>query len=103
MAWALVLHVQMGSATEWLHNMAIAGISINLMLIALNLLPIPPLDGSRVVSAWLPDPLAYQYNRLEPYGFLILIGLMLMNGLMPLIMPIFVFFKDVLFTIMRLG
>jgi len=101
--WALVLHLQMGSATEWLHNMAIAGMSINLMLIALNLLPIPPLDGSRVLTALLPNPLAYQYNRLESYGLFILIGLMLMGWLMPLIMPIFTFFKTLLFMMTGLG
>jgi len=101
--WALVLHLQMGSATEWLHNMAIAGMSINLMLIALNLLPIPPLDGSRVLTALLPNPLAYQYNRLESYGLFILIGLMLMGWLMPLIMPIFTFFKTLLFMMAGLG
>lgn len=100
--WALLLTVSIGSATEWLHSMAIAGISINLILIALNLLPIPPLDGSRVLTALLPNQLGWQYNRLEPYGLLILIALMVMGWLTPLIMPLFSLFKDLVLAIVGL-
>lgn len=100
--WALLLYVSIGSATEWLHSMAIAGISINLILIALNLLPIPPLDGSRVLTALLPNQLGWQYNRLEPYGLLILIGLMVMDWLTPLIMPLFNLFKGLVLGIVGL-
>lgn len=100
--WALLLTVSIGSATEWLHSMAIAGISINLILIALNLLPIPPLDGSRVLTALLPNQLGWQYNRLEPYGLLILIGLMVMGWLTPLIMPLFNLFKGLVLSIVGL-
>ncbi|HQR82498.1 MAG TPA: site-2 protease family protein [Thiotrichales bacterium] len=100
--WALLLYVSIGSATEWLHSMAIAGISINLILIALNLLPIPPLDGSRVLTALLPNQLGWQYNSLEPYGLLILIGLMVMGWLTPLIMPLFNLFKGLVLGIVGL-
>lgn len=100
--WALLLYVSIGSATEWLHSMAIAGISINLILIALNLLPIPPLDGSRVLTGLLPNQLGWQYNRLEPYGLLILIGLMVMGWLTPLIMPLFNLFKGLVLGIVGL-
>lgn len=100
--WALLLTVSIGSATEWLHSMAIAGISINLILIALNLLPIPPLDGNRVLTALLPNQLGWQYNRLEPYGLLILIGLMVMGWLTPLIMPLFNLFKGLVLGIVGL-
>jgi len=48
---------------------------INCLLAALNLLPLPPLDGSRVVSGLLPWRLAYHYNKLEPWGILILVGI----------------------------
>ena len=61
--------------------MGIAGISINLVLILINLIPIPPLDGSRIVSGLLPDRLAWQYNRLERFGFLILLILLLTGTL----------------------
>lgn len=53
-----------------------AGIFINIILMVLNLLPLPPLDGGRVVTGILPGPMAYKFSRIEPYGFFILIGLL---------------------------
>ncbi len=59
-----------------LFYMGQAGISINLVLMVLNLLPLPPLDGGRVAVGLLPGPLGWQLSRLEPYGFFILLGLL---------------------------
>jgi Zn-dependent protease len=59
--------------------MAAAGIFINAMLMVLNLLPLPPLDGGRVMSCLLPSRLSYKFDKLEPYGFIILIILMVTN------------------------
>lgn len=59
----------------------IAGISINLVLALINLIPIPPLDGSRIVTGILPNKLAYQYNRLERFGFVFLLALLWSGGL----------------------
>ncbi len=53
-----------------------AGIHINLVLALLNMLPIPPLDGSRVLSGMLPDYWAWRYNQLERYGMIILLLLL---------------------------
>lgn len=67
--------------SEPLIYMGLAGITVNGILMVLNLLPIPPLDGSRVVQALLPGSLARWYSQLEPYGLLILL-LLLATGLL---------------------
>jgi Zn-dependent protease len=67
-----------------------AGIRTNLVLMAFNLLPIPPMDGGRIVFSLLPNKLAYQYARIEPYGFFILLGLMLLKLLAYWVVPIMV-------------
>ncbi len=54
----------------------------NLMFAVFNLLPIPPLDGSKVLMSLLPGHLAYQYQKIEPYGNYILIALVLIPGLL---------------------
>ncbi len=61
--------------------MADAGIKVNLMLMALNLLPLPPLDGGRILVGVLPHRLAFQVARIEPYGFVILLLLLATNTL----------------------
>ena len=68
-----------------------AGITINLMLMVLNLLPLPPLDGGRIVASLLPDKLSWQFNRLESWGLVVLFGLMLMGVLGKVLWPIIVF------------
>ena len=55
-------------------------VTINLGLAVFNLLPIPPMDGSRILAWILPDSLEYQYMKLEPYGMFILMLLLGFNG-----------------------
>lgn len=55
---------------------ALIGLMINALIMLLNLIPIPPLDGSRVVFSLLPDKLAYKYARIEPYGIIIIVVLL---------------------------
>lgn len=61
--------------SEPLLEMAQIGVKINAILLVLNLLPLPPLDGGRVAVSLLPHRQAYQLSRIEPYGMFILIGL----------------------------
>ena len=86
--WLLVAYLAISVNIAILLKMAGAGIFINILLAVFNLLPIPPLDGSRVISALLPNPLAYRYNQLEQYGFFILIGLMFIGGFTYIVWPI---------------
>jgi Zn-dependent protease len=85
--WALIarLGVTLGAQTEAISlpliYTGIAGISINLVLAMINLLPIPPLDGSRILTGILPSYWAWQYNRLERFGFVILLVLLYTNVL----------------------
>lgn len=62
-----------------------AGIMINVVLMVLNLLPLPPLDGGRIAVSLLPHGVAYRYARIEPYGFMILL-LLLFTGVLSMIL-----------------
>lgn len=56
-------------------------VMINLVLAIFNLIPIPPLDGGRIMAVLLPTPMRQKFARIEPFGFLILILLLLTNSL----------------------
>jgi len=77
--WGLMIKVAWmfpgGYYTEPLLEMAQIGVKINAILLVLNLLPLPPLDGGRVAVSLLPHQQAYQLSRIEPYGMFVLIGL----------------------------
>jgi Zn-dependent protease len=76
--------------SEALMTMGQFGVLANLLLFFLNLLPLPPLDGGRIVTSLLPMPLAIRYARIEPLGLLILIFL-LMTGLLGVILEPLIF------------
>lgn len=64
------------------------GVFINLVLAFFNLIPIPPLDGSRIVLGFLPTNAAVQYNRIERYGFIIIFGLLFLGLFQYILFPI---------------
>lgn len=69
-------------------RMAQAGVLVNLVIFALNLFPLLPLDGGRILTSMLPHKYAMQFSRIEPYGFFILIGLMLLHVLQYWLVPV---------------
>lgn len=75
----------------FLEGMAIAGIKVNLGLMALNLLPLLPLDGGRMLFSILPNQLAFSFGKIEPYGLMILMVLLFTNTLSFIIAPIYQF------------
>lgn len=92
--WAVVLKSSFSflSTQEvvftFLKAMALIGVQMNLILMVINLVPIPPLDGSKILMGLLPGPLAYKLSLLEPYGFFIILGLLYFGVLSAILDPI---------------
>jgi len=106
LGWALVLKLALvmppnGFALP-LSLMGEAGVSVNVVLMVLNLLPILPLDGGRVAVSLLPNKLAYRYSRLEPYGFPILLLLIFTNVLGVIMSPVVQVSIDLIETLFQL-
>ncbi|MBS3965378.1 MAG: site-2 protease family protein [Methylomonas sp.] len=94
-AWALIARFGVMLEIEFISMpliyMGVAGITINLVLAIINMLPIPPLDGARVLSGLLPDYWAWRFNQLERFGFVILLILLVTGVLgMMLAYPMFI-------------
>ena len=88
--WVISMRLYMAGGVQegYWYQMAIAGININLVLMALNLLPLPPLDGGRIVFSLLPNRMAWQYSRIEPYGLVIVLLLLVTDVLWVLMQPV---------------
>lgn len=92
--WGLVivLGAKLLAAPHWvsmtLVSMGAAGVLINLLLMVLNLFPLLPLDGGRVLHAMLPPRLARLYSRIEPFGLIILLLLLFSGLLAGLLLPV---------------
>ena len=89
--WALI--IQLGTLLSNVLSlpmmlMGAAGVFINIILMALNLLPLPPLDGGRIAVSLLPLKAAQTYAKIEPYGFFILLGLLFTGLLNQIVWPL---------------
>jgi Zn-dependent protease len=76
--------------------MGIAGIKINVILMVLNLLPLPPLDGGRMAVSLLPHRIAQHFARIEPYGFIILLLLLFSGVLGTIVWPAILSIKQMI-------
>lgn len=92
LAWALMLKFALVLPANYFSNpiqkMADGGVSVNLVLMVLNLMPIPPLDGGRIAVSLLPNRLAYRFAMIEPYGLIIIVVLLATQVLNRIVGPI---------------
>jgi Zn-dependent protease len=105
-SWALVLKAAQtlpaNYFSEPLQGMAEIGITINAVLMVLNLFPLPPLDGGRIAVSLLPGKLAWRFAMLEPYGFIILLVLLFTGVLGAVLSPFIVAVLNVLSLLFNL-
>lgn len=71
---------------------------INITLAALNLIPVPPLDGSKILMGFAPAEVRYFLARLEPYGFFIIVGLLFLG----LLNPFIAFFRSIIIALIKI-
>ena len=94
LGWALLLKAGLvlpeSSYSEPMVRMAEAGVRVNLIFMFLNLLPILPLDGGRILASLLPNRLSWQYAKLEPFGLPVLLVLAVTNLLDAVLSPLLV-------------
>jgi len=107
MLWAFVIKAMLGLPanyfTEPVLLMARGGIIVNAVLMVLNLLPLPPLDGGRIAVSLLPHKLAFRFARVEPFGLIILLVLMLLGVLGKVMWPFIAGFIGLLASAFGIG
>jgi len=105
--WGVVLKVAFVLPVNYfsypLQEMAGGGIKINLVLMALNLIPIPPLDGGRIAVSLLPNQLAYRFAMIEPYGFIIIVVLLATQLLGVVIGPVVTLGRHFIYALLGLS
>jgi len=107
LCWALILKLVVELPANYfsypLQQMAKGGVLINLGLMVLNLIPIPPLDGGRIAVSLLPHRLAYRFAMIEPYGLIIIVVLLATRALGAVIWPLVTLCRNVIYALFGLS
>jgi Zn-dependent protease len=105
--WAVLAKVLLtidqtpGPLLQFVLVMCSIGIIINIILMVLNLLPLLPLDGGRVVTSLLPPRLAMLYSRLEPFGLIVILVLLVTGVLGNILMPVVSALEAVIYNLIN--
>lgn len=101
--WALMIKLSISMPETIAYPLALmgnAGVTINIVLMVLNLLPLPPLDGGRIAVSLLPHDLAQPFAQIERYGFIILIALLFTGVLGKILMPVIGLVNSLIFGLL---
>ncbi len=105
--WVIMLRLVVSLPANYfsypLQEMAKGGVLINLGLMVLNLIPMPPLDGGRIAVSLLPNKLAYRFAMIEPYGLFIVIALLATGILNSIVWPIVAVCRKLMFALFGLS
>jgi Zn-dependent protease len=105
--WAAVLKLMFLLPGNYLsypvQEMAKGGVLINLGLMVLNLIPIPPLDGGRIAVSLLPNRVAYRFAMIEPYGLIIIVVLLATRALSAVIWPLVAACRSLIYALFGLS
>ncbi|MCH9639142.1 MAG: site-2 protease family protein [Betaproteobacteria bacterium] len=104
--WALLIKLSLvmpeSAYAKPMILMGIAGIEINVILMVLNLLPLPPLDGGRMAASLLPHQISYYFSKIEPYGLMILLVLLFSGVLGAVVWPMITWVKVIIVSVFGL-
>jgi Zn-dependent protease len=107
LAWGFILRLALMTPANYFSHpiqaMAQYGVRINLILMVLNLIPIPPLDGGRIAVSLLPNKLTYRFAMIEPYGLIIIVALLATRVLSGVIGAVVAVCRDLIYAVFGLS